>query len=1012
MPVCLRSPLQFGALTPIEPRLGKKLIEPLTNLIHSTSAMSLLYECINTVIAVLISISSGVPNHHASIQLCVQKLRILIEDSDQNFLISISSGVPNHHASIQLCVQKLRILIEDSDQNLKYLGLLAMTKILRYHPKSVQSHKDLIFRCLDDKDESIRLRALNLVHGMVSKSNLIEIVKFLIKHVNNTTDGTHFRNELVTKIVHICSRENYQYITSFEWYISVLVELAQIDGVRDGDLLAAQLMDVAIRVPSVRTFCVTQMALLLDLCACSTINPSAGPTTSTVLTRQNALHEVVHAASWICGEYGKHLENPRQTLEAMLVAANQLPGLHSHAKCVLLLNAFKLYCMIATPRASEFRSQLGCKQAVDHLIDQFMGLTIFLVEKFALFVHSPDLEIQERAVSLHQLLCLVVKRLSMLRGLLIASVPPSADQRCSNGDTHSKELCDMTAIETHSRADYTDTTEGLRLQTETIGSHVLALGYELALLFAGEINPVAPKAQRKVPVPEGLNLDAWINPPPELDIPNRRKTTEDNGRKSSNSGLLDLSTARDKKSSEHKPMDCIFPQLLTEPPRITLTKEQLDELRQRRLREQQSNPHYLKLTPKLEHRDDVPSTDHAPQPLAGHNLPPQHSSGQPVPLSSKQTNPTPVRQFARSDQLAEEVQRKFDQLSLKETKDRRHAKTRKHKPGSTRQNGTTSAPRPPSNDIPIVDLNDKNVDLPSSPLVRVDLDMPEGVTIVEDSPDDSEDPNDPHRRLNIALDGLIDLEKYSKGNMADTKRPGTKQKRSKQNIKVCSSSRQLSNNPLLSGTNFVSTERQPGWDPSCESHEKEYAVLSNNNKSPNRGTEYGSAVATSPDPSNDERSVGAPRPKIRSSVSNGPSRSSAGSELFKRSSISVDRFTELLSTGNLPYSQSTKIRCPATVFIGAMGSAVDPVMVTNAFDLLTTTLVEQVPCIVVQAAESRACSFYTEHTALGHPVCILLKLSHQTGSISLSVKSANHESASFCMNHLKHIVRRVPVLDR
>ncbi|KAF8571885.1 hypothetical protein P879_02108 [Paragonimus westermani] len=485
----------FGALTPIEPRLGKKLIEPLTNLIHSTSAMSLLYECINTVIA----------------------------------------GVPNHHASIQLCVQKLRILIEDSDQNLKYLGLLAMTKILRYHPKSVQSHKDLIFRCLDDKDESIRLRALNLVHGMVSKSNLIEIVKFLIKHVNNTTDGTHFRNELVTKIVHICSQENYQYITSFEWYISVLVELAQIDGVRDGDLLAAQLMDVAIRVPSVRTFCVTQMALLLDLCACSTINPSTGPTTSSVLTRQNALHEVVHAASWICGEYGKHLENPRQTLEAMLVAANQLPGLHSHAKCVLLLNAFKLYCMIATPRASEFRSQLGCKQAVDHLIDQFLGLTIFLVEKFALFVHSPDLEVQERAVSLHQLLCLVVKRLTMLRGLLIAPVPPSAGQRCSNDDTHTKELCDVTAIETHSRADYTDTTEGLRLQTETIGSHVLALGYELALLFAGEINPVAPKAQRKVPVPEGLDLDAWINPPPGLGIPNRRKTTGDNDRKSSNS---------------------------------------------------------------------------------------------------------------------------------------------------------------------------------------------------------------------------------------------------------------------------------------------------------------------------------------------------------------------------------------------------------------------------------------------------------------------------------------------
>ena len=49
----------------------------------------------------------------------------------------------------------------------KYLGLLAMSKILKTHPKSVQSHKDLILCCLDDKDESIRLRALDLLYGMV-----------------------------------------------------------------------------------------------------------------------------------------------------------------------------------------------------------------------------------------------------------------------------------------------------------------------------------------------------------------------------------------------------------------------------------------------------------------------------------------------------------------------------------------------------------------------------------------------------------------------------------------------------------------------------------------------------------------------------------------------------------------------------------------------------------------------------------------------------------------------------
>lgn len=37
------------------------------------------------------------------------------------------------------------------------------------------------------------------------------------------------------------------------------------------------------------------------------------------------------------------------------------------------------------------------------------------------------------------------------------------------------------------------------------------------LFFIYELNPVAPKAQSKVPVPEGLDLDAWINDPlPDL----------------------------------------------------------------------------------------------------------------------------------------------------------------------------------------------------------------------------------------------------------------------------------------------------------------------------------------------------------------------------------------------------------------------------------------------------------------------------------------------------------------
>jgi len=58
-----------------------------------------------------------------------------------------------------------------------------MGRILQTHPKAVQAHKDIVLRCLDDKDESIRLRALDLLYGMISKKNIMEIVRRLMEHL-------------------------------------------------------------------------------------------------------------------------------------------------------------------------------------------------------------------------------------------------------------------------------------------------------------------------------------------------------------------------------------------------------------------------------------------------------------------------------------------------------------------------------------------------------------------------------------------------------------------------------------------------------------------------------------------------------------------------------------------------------------------------------------------------------------------------------------------------------------
>lgn len=141
----------------------------------------------------------------------------------------------------------------------------------------------------------------------------MEIVKKLMVHMDKA-EGTIYRDELLVKIIDICSQDNYHFITSFEWsdllfyfikkllsrlsfvfrYVSVLVELARVEGMKHGPLLAHQMLDVAVRVQAIRPFAVSQMALLLNN-AHMFMQPSGGSNMANVL----------YAAAWICGEYAK-----------------------------------------------------------------------------------------------------------------------------------------------------------------------------------------------------------------------------------------------------------------------------------------------------------------------------------------------------------------------------------------------------------------------------------------------------------------------------------------------------------------------------------------------------------------------------------------------------------------------------------------------------------------------------------------------------------------------------------
>jgi len=72
---------QFGSLSPHEPRLVKKLQPPITELISTTPAISLLYECVHT--CIIGGMLQG-PSGDSLAKLCISKLAAFIQDADQN----------------------------------------------------------------------------------------------------------------------------------------------------------------------------------------------------------------------------------------------------------------------------------------------------------------------------------------------------------------------------------------------------------------------------------------------------------------------------------------------------------------------------------------------------------------------------------------------------------------------------------------------------------------------------------------------------------------------------------------------------------------------------------------------------------------------------------------------------------------------------------------------------------------------------------------------------------------
>jgi AP-3 complex subunit delta-1 len=90
----------------------------------------------------------------------------------------------------------------------------------------------------------------------------------------------------------MCSQSTFENVTNFEWYLSVLVDLAHVANVNVGSEIRDQLVDVVGRVRAARPYAVKLMYTV--------ISDDALLRNALV---EGSCSEILWAAAWICGEY-------------------------------------------------------------------------------------------------------------------------------------------------------------------------------------------------------------------------------------------------------------------------------------------------------------------------------------------------------------------------------------------------------------------------------------------------------------------------------------------------------------------------------------------------------------------------------------------------------------------------------------------------------------------------------------------------------------------------------------
>lgn len=200
---------------------------------------------------------------------------------------TITSIHPNTKLLESAAEQTSRFLKNES-HNLKYMGIDALGRIIKINPDFAEEHQLAVIDCLEDPDDTLKRKTLELLYKMTRSSNVEVIVDRMISYMKNLTDS-HNKTEIASRCIELAER----FAPSNQWFIQTMNQVFE----HAGDLVPAKVAQDLMRL-------IAEGAGEEDEDADSQLRSSAVESYLQILGEPKLPSVLLQVICWVLGEYG------------------------------------------------------------------------------------------------------------------------------------------------------------------------------------------------------------------------------------------------------------------------------------------------------------------------------------------------------------------------------------------------------------------------------------------------------------------------------------------------------------------------------------------------------------------------------------------------------------------------------------------------------------------------------------------------------------------------------------